>query len=310
MKKTKQAFSIPELLIFMTIVGVICVMMMTIIKPNERYIPYAYYSAYDALSTAVYNIHQDAINNLTYGDDAIPDEDQYFPGARDSYEDAAPFAPKELCKKLANNPNEDDDYGYINTIEYKCGGAVSTPEQQPKAYHFRATNSMKFWISSLQEIEIKDSLTNQQEAMRYFLVWVDLNGERKPNTTKSTASRPADIVPFLIFTNGSVIPTGNPISDTRYMTARIKYPGAVSEYSKASYSYAEAQLRAYGKGNEFPTYDPNSIYTKTNTNELIKSTHTHDVESIDDTITRDEKCDYEEGYPPSCTIVVDENKKL
>ena len=294
----------------MTIVGVICVMMMTIIKPNERYIPYAYYSAYDALSTAVYNINQDAINNLTYGDDTIPEDDKYFPGARDSYEKAAPLAPKELCKKLANNPNEDDDYGYINTSEYYCSDKAfgSNPEQYPKAYNFRATNSMKFWISGLRQETIMNSLTNEEEKdTRLFIVWVDLNGDRKPNTTKSTASRPADIVPFLIFTNGNVVPIGNPISDTRYMTARIKYPGAVTKYSTASYSFAEAQLRAYGRGKEFPSYDTNSIhqsiYTELQLNE-------NDVETIDYSIELDEDCKYEEGYPPSCTIVVDENKKL
>ena len=58
--KNLKAFSIPELLIVIGITGVICAMMLTVVKPTDKYLPYAYYNAYYTLATAAYNIKEDA----------------------------------------------------------------------------------------------------------------------------------------------------------------------------------------------------------------------------------------------------------
>ena len=86
MKMNKNAFTIPELLIFLTIVGVISVFMLTIIKPGEKYLPYAYYNAYNTLSTAVFNIREDA-NDLNMSDtnNTEKPEDKVFPGANNDF---------------------------------------------------------------------------------------------------------------------------------------------------------------------------------------------------------------------------------
>lgn len=335
MKLKINAFTIPELLIFLTIVGVISVFMMTIIKPGERYLPYAYYSVYTALSEAVYNIKEDAvdINNRDITNTAKA-EDKVFPGAKidPNNQNEAKEAARELCKKLAIDPESDPDnansgfeYGYINTTEYFCSSgdfkSISTKNQITEddlntKMAFRATNSMKFYISNMASISVPDNINNNNSrTVKYFVVWVDLNGDRRPNITAWTEKKPADIVPFVITTSGIVIPVGAPILDSRYATVRIQYPaGSSLKYSRESLSFLQGQIRAYNN-REYPTYELYSILNSRFTDGSDgKVLYTSD-EFINkrNSIMQDEKtdslCEVANGQPPQCTLIFDENIK-
>lgn len=324
MKFNKSAFTIPELLMFLTIVGVVSAAMMSVIRPSERYLPYAYYNAYNALSTAAMNIKEDSINNNLDGHESIPEEDKFFPGAMSSEdENYAKTSAQELCKKLAIDAKTAEEYGYINTTEYKCAsftplsanGTFPDSADIDEYAAFRATNSMLFYISERGTLDVQDDLLKLENKVlvTYFIVWVDLNGDRRPNTAVWSDGKPADIVPFIVTTAGHVLPAGGPIADLRYTTARVKYGTDITErYLPRSTTYLEAQIRAYGK-NQYPSYDQFSINEAIRTN-FAGTLYAKNQDEIEAIIKKakgvDEKCDTSIAGNSICTLVVDVNAKL
>lgn len=316
MKTKIKAFTIPETLIFLTIVGVISVSMLTIIKPQEIYLPYAYYGAYNALKTAAINIHNDATLNYLDGSEDIPDEDKRFPGAYAEHD--ASTAARELCKKLAIDPKATnvEEYGYINSSVNKCSDftIASDDGSFDGSLAFKASNSMNFYISKKGQLNVDDDMNGVTTKVDYFIVWADLNGDRNPNTANWSIKRPADIVPFIITTGGAVLPAGAPITDTRYTTARVKYPtDTIVRYLPRSTTYLAAQQRAYGD-KEYPIYDQHSInatfrskFEKT----LYKDNQTQITQIIsgDKKVEIEDKCDIDDATSASCQVELDENVK-
>ena len=332
--KTK-AFTIPELLIFLTIVGVISVFMLTIIKPGEKYLPYAYYSVYTALSEAAFNIREDALDvNNGDNNNTAKEEDKVFPGVKAdaNNQTEAQDAARELCKKLAIDPDSDPDnansgfeYGYINTTEYFCSAANFKPlsltsniteNDLNTKMAFRATNSLRFYISEMGSVSVPDNMNgNVEQTVKYFVVWVDLNGDRRPNITAWTQKKPADIVPFIITTSGTVIPAGAPIVDPRYTTVRIQYPlDSTLKYSAESLTFLDAQVRAYNK-KEYPSYElysiSNSRFTDGTKGKVLYTSEEFNTKrsSILNGSAVDDRCKVNDGEPPQCTLIFDENVK-
>ncbi len=335
MKIKLKAFTIPELLIFLTIVGVISVLMLTIIKPGEKYIPYAYYTVYNALAEAAFNIKEDALDiSSTDKDGTALAEDKVFPGVKsDATNDAeAKNAARELCKKLAIDPESDPDdvtsgfrYGYINTTEYFCSNddfkplslnSRLTDNDINTKMAFRATNSMRFYISKLASVDIPDNMNGgNMQTIKYFVVWVDLNGDRRPNSIEWSEKRPVDIVPFIITTSGTVIPAGAPIVDPKYTTMRIQYPsGSNLKFSARSVSFVEGQVMAYNK-REYPAYELysilNSRFTDGTNGTILYTSDEFNARRnyILNNTEVDENCEVENGEPPKCTLVFEENTK-
>ena len=163
-------------------------------------------------------------------------------------------------------------------------------------------------------IEQKDN-NNTQQNVKYFVVWVDLNGDRRPNTTAWSEKKPADVVPFIITTAGKVIPAGAPILDNRYSTVRIQYPvGSDLKYSRESMTFLQGQVKAYNN-RQYPSYELfsiiNSIFTDgTNGNILYTSDEfTNKRNTIIQDETVDSRCTVANGEPPQCTLLLDENIK-
>jgi hypothetical protein len=315
----KKAFTIPELLVFLTIVGVISVAMITIIKPNEKYLKYAYYNVYNVLATAAYNVIEDV--NDARGEESdhpgtVSESDRYFPGIEPGKTDEV-YA-KELCKKLAINPSSTNKYGYINSTKYNCDSLKTVTTSPTDANFadetnmaFMATNSMRFYITSLDSITVHDPIRNSDTLLKYFVVWVDLNGTRGPNTAGWTEGRAADIVPFVVTTSGQVLPIGNPTVDRRYLSARVQYPTGEKPPVSANRTYYESQIAAYGPGTtaeEYPVNDLHSIRNSWNNKftsgpiklEKIPSTttalDTQCVKGTDDLITK-------------CALMIETEKK-
>jgi len=321
MKAKKYAFTIPELLIFITIVGVVSVLMMSILKPTERYFPYSYYNAYNTLKTAALNIREDAVLNRQDTHEDILEADKFFPGAMSSEdENYAKTSAQELCKKLAITASSADTYGYINTTEYYCTsftpvsntGSFSDADDKSK-YAFRATNSMLFYISELGTVAVKDDMDNENSVdISYFIVWVDLNGDRLPNSATWTENKMADIVPFIVTTGGHVLPAGGPITDIRYTTSRVQYStDSVVKYLPQSMSYLEAQIRAYGD-KEYPTFDLHSINAtfREQFKDTLYAKNEAEIDAVVENTSIDDKCALGVDNMTSCMLVVDEITKL
>ena len=149
--------------------------------------------------------------------------------------------------------------------------------------------------------------------LKYFIVWVDLNGDRNPNIAEWNKNKPSDIVPFVVTTSGSVIPIGGPTIDTRYTTVRIKYPSDSSlKYSPKSMNFLEGQIAAYNS-KEFPSYDQlslsNSLYNSFKEKTAYKNT-SESITLIKEKAQFDDKCNFNDGFVSACTILVDENTRL
>lgn len=282
-KFIKKAFSTVEILIVIGVIGIIIVLSFTMVRPFDRTTIYQYYNAYNTLKNAAYNINADALDAVKSTENTITDFDKRF--ALNS---------TELCKKLAvdrNNP--DSKYGYINTVEYNCED--DTPS-------FKASSTMIYTISDMITYKQKDSLKNSESNRNGFIVLVDLNGEKKPNTSQWKKGRAVDIVPFLVTSAGQVLPLGSPTVDKRYMTASAKITENSKQLFTKTVTYREAQIMAFGD-KEYPSVDTTSIRDSLTGNV--------DLPQIDSSIElpaaqQDARCVVDDGFVPPCTVEVDE----
>lgn len=293
----KQAYSLAEMIIVIAIISFIILLMFKTIKPSYKTIPIAYNRVFTSLEDAVYNAYQ-----------KILDENTIFPGGE---EKPNPYkSAQELCTLIATNPKVTDDKGYINTIVYNCGKSFKTvPAKITRNVFsddnmaFQAANSMKFYISPLQSVKIKNAVSkNQIINVRYFIVWVDINGERNPNTAFTNKKGIVDIVPFIVTTRGDVLPTGYPTTDMRYLSAYVQYPLNTTPLSSQSMTYFDAQTSAYG-GKEYPYFDALSI------RDSILNQHTGTAMEITSynpqSITYDQACKPEKASDePLCKIEI------
>lgn len=201
-----------EILIITVIVGVIAVIMITTIKPRDLEVGYMYLSAFTFLKDASDNIYLDS-----------QQVDAEFP-----------MTSIALCNAMA---------GYINTTHApSCGNAGSIPFSTgtfSSSWNpvMVASNNMRIYISTPGVIN----------GEKYIKIWVDLNGERKPNTSTWKEGSPADVVAFLVNSNADLIIVGPPLFDTRYVWGRIHY--TTDEEGKGTYSkklpFYQAQYRAF-----------------------------------------------------------------
>ena len=243
--QNKKAFTLAELLFVFVIIGIIASVGMVTVKPWERAYKYSYMRIYNALSTAIYNY-------MTTTTETEP-----FPPTREKF-----------CTALTK---------YINTSQSCKRGTFLT--DTPTEYSFTRkdkdataylSNGAKMWIAadeSNKPFTYTQQITDDiSDTIRYYLVYIDLNGDVGPNTTVFSITgktrRLPDIVAFAVTDKAIVIPLGYPKVDQRYLAAHLMYPvtdeddETITEGERPSESmtYYEALVKAYGK-------DPKKLIT-------------------------------------------------
>lgn len=231
----KKAFTFAELMIVFIIIGTIIALGITSVKPWEKAYKYAYLRMYNALSLTIYN-HM--VNST---------EDEAFPANANAF-----------CTSLLE---------YINTADHAttCSGATlgNNPTEFPDdKVRIKTSNGVKLWIGAnsasgapYTHSETKDGIT---DTVKYYIVYADLNGDRKPNSAVWSANRMADIVAFLITDKYVVIPVGYPEIDARYLEAHVVYPtfdesgeedtsslSGEEDITSDAMTYYEAKVQAY-----------------------------------------------------------------
>lgn len=249
--KTKSAFSLGEMLMVFVIIGIIASISLSTVKPWQKSYKYSYSRMYNALSITIYN-HM--INSV---------EGDSFPDTADNF-----------CKALL---------AYINTSNNATTCSGSNVGINPKTFaedkvRIKASNGTKIWIGANNDN--KPFVYSQNldggaiDTIRYYMVYVDINGERSPNTAEWTKNQMADIVAFIVTDKFKVLPLGYPEVDTRYLTTHVVYPSLNTEYSDGDadssrysgdedvvsdpMSYYEAKINAYGNNvfsGNLETYD-------------------------------------------------------
>ncbi len=224
----KKAMTLAELLFVFVIIGILATIAITTIKPWDKACKYAYSRMYHSIRLAFYNAM------LTQA--AFPDTSTKF------------------CELLA-----DKELGYINTSEdgeqcSKSRDLTNNPKVFPDdKIQITASNGVKIWIGSnsgapFQHSEVESS--GITSTTKYYLVYVDINGDKGPNTAMWSEKKLSDIVAFAVTDGLTVIPLGHPEVDNRYINAHVVYPQVNEEDVDGRLSddmtYYQAKKKAWG----------------------------------------------------------------
>lgn len=270
-KLLKKAFTIPEILIVLAIVGVIVVLMLTMVKPDSNLLNLQYMKAYNTLSVASYNIYNDTFknnNSVMYKDD-------------------------QLCTALTE---------YINTAKDSTCNADYVPIDDKSItdskIKFVSSNDMRFYMTKAFK------LTGAVDEAMHRIIWVDINGNRPPNTSVWTENTPADIVAFDINDFGEVIPLGYPKIDERYMIARVVFPDDELNEGSRAISYTSALSKAFGaKQFEYDVFSHNFDQTDILFADSVLKIDANLLKQK--TVSQDSKCVNDDGSEfPKCTIEI------
>ena len=240
MNSKKTAFSLMEIIIVFTIIGMIIIFELMILQTRINQYGAPYYNVYAALKKASYNILADM-----YCPNANSDDPECVKGPR-------PFPDNsyDLCRRLAefiNVPNGATCGVDKNDTSKDINDEATNINDD--TLRFIASNSFRFYMSPLKTYKFDTG-----ETLDYFIVYVDINGKENPNKVNKKPSEKLypDIVPFAITTRGETIPMGYPIYSNMYLTAKIGYPAAeingiiVDNRFSKSMSFFEAIQGAWG----------------------------------------------------------------
>lgn len=108
-----------------------------------------------------------------------------------------------FCSKFTQN---------LNTVGGGNACATVTTATMALPYQGLVANSPSFTLSNGQRFYVSGRTAGTPG---YRIVSVDLNGLSNPNATDK------DIVPFIVYDTGEVVPLGAPINDKKYLAAYI-----------------------------------------------------------------------------------------
>ena len=233
MKKIK-AFTLAELSFVFIFIGVISVIALHTVNERRTDFYARYFTAYDALSKAVYNTYVDTYCRVVT--DSSGKTDCEIAGSEFSQK-GRPFPdnPRDLCKRLAEYLNVSGDPNCSNDV-IKDASDEEFKNIKPQ---LTLSNSFRIYFSSPGDVTVNHA-GKKNRIVNYFIVYVDLNGKEKLNT--AAAPNP-DIVPFIVTYTGDTIPIGYPIYDKSYISARlVDFKGNPTK----SYTLDEARMLAFG----------------------------------------------------------------
>ena len=292
MKKTnKSGFTLAEMLCALAIVGILTALALTVMKPAEKSaMKYLYMNAYTALEKAFYNATIDGCEPFS----DLPDEDGNSPVHSETQDTGT----KNLCEGLttyinttSNVKTDEDDFAdsCSDTKLADIKGDDFSSDAVRNNIQFTATNGMEFYISK--------RLHSVEHGFYFYLVFVDINGKKAPNSLEYTykggkeaddydESDPdereqkykdriePDIFAFALLDTGKICPIGIAEYDSNILTARFAYFKSNGEilYTKKSMAYYQAKGAAWGYynagGPNLDTYNEDEPFTM---NDVIRN---------------------------------------
>lgn len=284
---SQRAFTLAEMLMVLFIIGILTVFSILTLKRGEDEYGPLYYRAFEALKIANYNVFTDlypksprkyptVINdNDTDENYAIGSEDQireWLSGKTATNTDPGTAGhPGGICQRLLE---------YINVSEgqVNCGAIPIDPNGDDSQFDgnlnadghlaFKGSNSQRFYFGkkpadiTIHGEKVKDRHGNEVDAkLGWFIVYVDLNGERGPNSTAVTGSgktaKSPDIVAFALTDQGQIAPIGLPRVERKFLTAKVGYPHTycTSEYQMTYHCTSPEDERIEKRFSNTMTYD-------------------------------------------------------
>lgn len=247
MKKNK-AFTLAEVAIVFVIIGIISILAISTVKPWDKAAKYAYMRMYNAIGVATYNHTLKESASATFPENAT-----------------------KLCEALIdfmNVSSDDADNCKGTVLDRDPADASFDPESASHATPMFTTSGGAYvWIGADTANENKPFVytktfsTGETDTINYYVVFVDLNGEKGPNSSAWDSEDIADVVAYIVTDRFIVVPLGYPEIDTRYLVANVVLPslaelnteGVTSdignndkEVLSEAISFYEAKVRAFG----------------------------------------------------------------
>ena len=272
MESHKKAFTLIEILVVMGIVGFILIVQLVVLTSKLNQYGAPYHTVYNALKRASQNVLADMYCPDCTGDETeCPSTAYVCP----NYSRNFPMETKEFCERLAGieGSTKAPNKGFFNVVENNCASAgaidATKPEFTSENVQFVTSNSMKFYISTLNGVEDYVKEEGKRKETQFFIVYVDLNGNKNPNriNVQEGSDIMPDIVPFAVTRRGEVVPMGVPTESLIYMSARVCEPTDDTEQcaKKEQMTFKQAVLKAwpstYTKTHKTPYRDRNFPYT-------------------------------------------------
>ena len=247
----KKAFTFAEVIMVFTMIAIITTIgISTVAKPWELAYKYAYNNIYHALGNAIFS-KLASIPEGTSSESPFPANSKDFCKAMASYMNIQ----QDTATKNAAQCNTASD---INSKNPSLSSFVNDKEVDLKKAHknvkIELQNGMKLWIGSdsgkpFEYTEKKG--TTSFEKVKYYIVYVDLNGQRKPNNFAYVDKKLPDIVAFAVTDKFAVVPLGYPTVSKKYLSTYILYPSYDDEEEVASVpsdpmTYYEAKVKTFG----------------------------------------------------------------
>ena len=260
--KLKKAFTLAEALIVFIIIGIVASVGVSTVKPWEKAYKYAYSRMYNALSVTMFNyMTTQAVSDA----DAFPANSGELCCALIEYMNTAGnkvYAGGSIKQDACDKLNGKFNPGNLHT----CSKADLAKDPTPDKFEtdnigikmLKFSNSSYMWFASNNKLPFTatfpDSL-GTETTFKYYIVFVDLNGNRRPNTPQWTNNISPDIVAFAITDKYYILPLGYPQFDTKYLSAHVMYPAINdtedgnsddTETLSDAMTFYEARVRAYG----------------------------------------------------------------
>ena len=240
--KLKFAFTLAELMIFFVITATLLSLMFAAIKPQkaleDKNVKYKYATVYDALNLASYDlIVKDKTNPFLLNN------------TKDAY--------KSLCKGLADYINTENDNCNISPISQNVAYMKNANfDFRTLTPNLTALNGMKIYISELitDDKQPKNEKSYYDESnpdftLKFFMVYVDLNGNDYPQRAHSIVPQPKknhpDVFAFAVIPTGEAIPIGIAEYNVKYLATRISYHENGGIYYSPFYSLHQAKHAAW-----------------------------------------------------------------
>ena len=202
----KLAFTFIELLLAITLTGIVGTIAVKTVKPIDRNLKYLISNVYHNLDLAVYNGAVDGCSG--FSDLKQPN----CSGAKNSiYANA-------LCAGLKN---------YLTTTQDNCSlrYGISEKDFKGKTPNLTLSNGTYIYIISNNGAPFVHKLTKDNLNRKFYLIYADINGKKSPNSMmymKESMHKP-DTFAFAAVDGERVIPIGPLEIDKSLLSARLSF---------------------------------------------------------------------------------------
>lgn len=220
----KNAMTLAEVLFVFIIIGIIATIAIVTVKPWDKACKYSYSRMYHSIRLAFYN--------------AMLTQAEF------------PTTSTKFCNLLTEYINTSTDGANCSKSRDLTNNPRIFPDEK---IQIQTSSAVKMWIGANNEqpfVHTETESSGVTSKTKYYLVYVDLNGNKGPNTAKWQEDRLSDIVAFAVTDTLAVIPLGHPEVDNRYLYAHVIYPQVDESEPDGNISddmtYYEAKKKAWG----------------------------------------------------------------